>query len=253
MWDTPVEVKASTFSGWAPKAYTRLIAANRGVCLMANRRAAAKGRRSFNPSAINVAMEGDSWFRLPDFPFKFATVGGSDFDIARGLQELGYNTHNAAHWGETIESMARARDYLNALSGWTPHALFLSAGGNDLLGEKSGSQGRLVDYLNQRPSGPNTKPPAWYLRPEFDRDVGRVMSYYRLIINDVFAWRDFAKVIVFIHGYDYPVPKELLWISEPFAFRNIEEPIRTQVIKIAIDRLNVALRRMASEYNGRVR
>lgn len=91
-------------------------------------------------------MEGDSWFRLPDFPFKFGTVGGSDFDVERGLRALGYNLHNAAHWGETIEEMARGRDYLNALSGWKPDILFLSGGGNDLLGAKSsGVQGRLVD------------------------------------------------------------------------------------------------------------
>jgi hypothetical protein len=204
----------------------------------------------FNPARVHVAMEGDSWCRLPNFPFKLATVGGSDFDICRGLQALGYPVHNAAHWGETIESMAHARDYLNALSGWRPHVLFLSGGGNDLLGQKSGRQGRLVDYLKQRPSGPHNKTAAWFLLPAFDQEVTRIMSFFRVIFDDVFAHSEFRNVRILVHGYDYPVPKELVWISEPFAFRNIDEPLRSQIIKLAMDRYNAELKKLAAEYKN---
>lgn len=78
------------------------------------------------------------------------------------------------------------------------------------------------------------------------------MGFYRLIIEDVLGRNEYRNVRILVHGYDYPVPKGLIWITEPFRFRNIEEPLRGEIIKVAIDRLNVQLRRLAGAYPGKV-
>src|SRR5918997_2395070 len=106
---------------------------------MARKPASSKGKskRKLQPGEINLAMEGDSWFRLPNFPIKLATVGGADYDVERGMRALGYLPRNNAYWGDTSETMAALGSsgfpsYWDVLSGWHPHVFMLSAGGNDL-------------------------------------------------------------------------------------------------------------------------
>jgi hypothetical protein len=225
---------------------------------MAKQPSSAKGRaRKLQPGEINIAMEGDSWFRLPNFPIKLATVGGADYDVERGLRALGYLPRNNAYWGDTCETMAALgstglASYWDVLSGWHPHVFMLSAGGNDLLGAKTGTTGRLAEFLHQRPSGPNSWRAKDYLSAEYDRAVRRVMGFYRIIFNDVLTRPDTAKVKILVHGYDYVRPMGLVWLTEPFDFRNIDDGFRPQILKLAIDRFNDALSALANEYAGKV-
>jgi hypothetical protein len=201
-------------------------------------------------------MEGDSWFRLPDFPFKFATVGGSDYDIERGMRALGYNTRNNAHWGDTIETMAGAAalpsGYLNVLTGWTPHIFMLSGGGNDLLGSKEGGPGRLLEFLVQHRSGEPMTAADYLNTNAFDAVVRRIVGFYRLIVEDVLGRADTRRVRILIHGYDYVRPRGLAWIQEPFDFRNVPANLRDDVIRLAINRYNRALAAVARAYPGKV-
>jgi hypothetical protein len=204
--------------------------------------------------SINIAMEGDSWFRLPDFAVKLATVGGSDYDIERGMKALGYNVRNNAHWGDTIETIALGGKgpggYLDVLLGWKPDVFLLGGGGNDLLGMKSGLNGRLADFIHQHRSGEDMKPSEYLDTAAFDEAVHQILLFYRFIFEDLANRSETKRLEILVHGYDYPEPKELAWIGKPLKFRGVPREKWAGVIKAAMDRYNKALSKLAGQYPG---
>lgn len=206
----------------------------------------AKKAKAGKP-ALSIIAEGDSWFRLPDFLYTLPTVGGVDYDLVRGLQDLGHNVTNHAHWGHTIAQMAADKDWRGTLVPNRRNLFILSGGGNDLLGTKFGNAGLLQDCLRQKPSGEDP-PPKFYLLPEFDYRLDEVMLGYRRIISDILETPAFGKTKIVVHGYDYVQDKKLVWIGEPMTFRNIPDHRRSGVIKIMIDRFNARLEKLAARF-----
>jgi hypothetical protein len=194
---------------------------------------------------LKIIAEGDSWFNLPDFYCALPIVGGVDYDVVRGLQDLGHNVTSVAKWGHTIAQMAADRDWRGVLQPGAANLLILSGGGNDLLGTKFGNIGLLRDYLRQKPSAADP-PSSYYLMPEFDHRLDEIMLNYRRIIADINGNAAFKKTKIIVHGYDYAQDKTLAWIGEPMDFRMIPEHRRAGIIKIMIDRFNARLTDLAA-------
>jgi hypothetical protein len=204
----------------------------------------AKKPISKKPS-LNIFAEGDSWFNLPDFYSALPIVGGVDYDVVRGLQDLGHSVISVAKWGHTIEQIAKDRDWRGILKPGATNLLILSGGGNDLLGTKYGNVGILRECLRQKPSGEDP-PPSYYITSEFDHRLDIVMLNYRRVVADIRGSEDFKKTRIVVHGYDYGQDKRLAWIGEPMEFRNIPEHRRAGIVKILIDRFNARLSELAA-------
>jgi hypothetical protein len=208
------------------------------------------------PDRVNVAMEGDSWFRLPQLPAPLPIVGGTNYDVERGLLALGYRTWNNAHWGDTIEDMVAYANldsgYLRVLTDWTPHVFMIGGGGNDLLGSRAGGMGRLVEFLNPHRSGEAMTPSQYLNSSVYNPAVSRVIGFYRFIVEDVLSRPRLRRIKILVHGYDYVRPWGLAWIEQPFRFRGVPDDLRDAVIRLAIDRFNRELSAFADEYEGQV-
>ncbi|MEJ1157963.1 hypothetical protein [Prosthecomicrobium sp. N25] len=184
-----------------------------------------------------IVIEGDSWERLPNFGAKsLPIVGGTGYDLGRGLEDLGYPVENIAYWGDTIAEIWRIKDYRRALRDTGAKHFLLGGGGNDLLGE-----GRLQTFLRLYEKGRKTED---YFKPGFYKALDDVMDTYKLILHDVYDRPEFRDVTVIVHGYDYAKPMKLGWIGEPMAMQGIDEyhpKLQDALVKYMIDHFNERL------------
>lgn len=192
---------------------------------------------------IDLVIEGDSWERLPDWwPGTLPTVGGSDYDLTRALKARGLKVESYAHWGDTIASIAKTQEYLQALREYRPGHFLLGGGGNDFLGE-----GRLKRYLNIFDPSLAAKD---YLKPNFFADLAKAMNAYARVLKDISKVPEIAATKVIVHGYDYARPMSLLWIGEPMKEQGIDnggEKLMRGVVKALIDAFNIELKAFAAK------
>ncbi|MFZ1814442.1 MAG: hypothetical protein WBO55_19690 [Rhizobiaceae bacterium] len=188
-----------------------------------------------------VVCEGDSWHRLPDFPFKYVGVGGSDFDIERGLKARGHSVHPLAYWGDTIQEIADRKDYLLALTAPAANLFLVDGGGNDLL-----KRGRLARHIKLYRKD---RPIADYPKASFHQLLDKVMDAYKVIFDDV--RKHFPNMPTVCHGYDRPEPRANgEWLSNPMVHMGIvDRDLQKQIAGHLIDLLNERLSRLASKYS----
>lgn len=195
---------------------------------------------------IEIIMEGDSWERLPDFgPKALPIVGGSSWDLARGLGDFGFRVHNLAYWGDRIADIVSCKDYVAGLRQTGARALVLGGGGNDLLAD-----GRLATYLRLYDRDLAVED---YLKPQFKIDLDKVMLDYEIALYDIAGDPDIAGTPVFVHGYDYARPMELGWLGKPMTLMGIDplkDTLRAGIVKVMIDRFNNRLKRLEAQWDN---
>lgn len=194
---------------------------------------------------FNLVAEGDSWFKLPDFPVKLPIVGGPDHDLIRALSARGHKIDNLAYWGDTIAEIARRAEFMTTIrgrlrAGHKVDGLLLSGGGNDLLGN-----GRLAGFLKV-PSVAGTSVDDYVAWPAFSGALGAVVKAYKSVLRTLASDPDTAGLKVIGHGYDYASPMKLIWLEQPMDHVGVPTPELKRAIVVAlINRVNAALRRIA--------
>lgn len=149
------------------------------------------------PSRGVLVAEGDSWF---DYPFH---------DVLKELDdEFRWDVEQVAHRGDTVESMAydggQLDDFVRAIervvrNGRSPHAILLSGGGNDVVGDWFGM---LLDHRSSPTRGLN----PGVVDAVVETRIG--VAYTTILTAVTAACQGMlgAAVPILLHGYDYPVP-----------------------------------------------
>jgi lysophospholipase L1-like esterase len=190
-----------------------------------------------------LLAEGDSWFQYPVWLKDVIDCLQDDFTVC---------CLSAA--GDTLDNMAsRKPEYLKWLKMLTEkegrklHAVLLSAGGNDLVGDQ------LAGMVNRFEAGRNA---AWYVdNPAYRARENRVVEGYRSILREVRAgWPDLQ---VLIHGYDHAIPRPPQgfqipprdgWLGDPLRKQGIvDPPLQQAIVKVMIDRLNERLEEISRQ------
>ncbi|HUQ37774.1 MAG TPA: SGNH/GDSL hydrolase family protein [Aestuariivirga sp.] len=186
--------------------------------------------------------EGDSWHL---YPFLIKEI--IDQFIHGGKDSLAIWSTDCA--GDTLEAMWQDRnklyEYLNYLRYHyrerMPSFMLLSGGGNDLLGS-----GRLYVMLKDFQAGMGAKDLIDGVQTA--AAVSRVMYYFDLILDEMGASYP-MKVI--IHGYDYPVPMNDIWIEKPMRQRSIvDKKLQREVIREFMDYYNDRLRETLGKHSN---
>jgi hypothetical protein len=189
-----------------------------------------------------IVIEGDSWEHLPDWGLKaLPIVGGSNYDLSRALNDLGYPILNIAYWGDTIDEISKRLDCINALKSTGAEYMRLGGGGNDLLHD--GNLRHLIALYER------DRPPEEYLKPAFEIVLNRVVNAYDTVLTAILAHK--IDVTVLIHGYDYARPMQLGWLGEPMSFMGIDDPnLQQDIVNVMMNRFNFALAEFAPRWKN---
>ncbi len=197
------------------------------------KKAAGKAGAAMGAAApIAIVAEGDSWFNLPALFFPDTLI-----------DKLSANRpiHNIAMWGDELDEMIAAGEYLPALLQGGIRFLLFSGGGNDALGG-----GDLSSFLDQRVSGDNDPANASrYIRPEFFDVLDDAEILYAQLANNVLSAS--PETYLVLHGYDYAIPRTGgPWLGREMALRGFHpkdnKVISRAVIRLMIDAFNDRLR-----------
>lgn len=193
---------------------------------------------------FTAIAEGDSWFHLPKFPIGLPIVGGSNTDTVRELQKRGHKINNIAHFGDTLSSIADARDYVGGLRSKNYDVLLLCGSGNDLLGD-----GKLYQYLRLYRKDRALKD---YFKNSFAAKVRQLEYIYSQIIEDALDNSKNKNLKIVSHGYDYAIPgKNGYWLGTPMQRQGIvKKKLQTKLVEEMIDDLYRMLKRVRKKYPG---
>lgn len=168
---------------------------------------------------LRILVEGDSWHRLPTLSDNAKKagigIGGSNFDVSRGLSALGHEVKNIAKWSELITEFSLTTAYVEAIESWKPDVFVLCGGGNDLFdGQK------LQKILGVYTPG---KSPAGYVKnTPYNEALAPILKAYDRIFTRVAKAKHGSKLPIVCHTYDFPIPRA----RAPWLFR----PMQTQGI-----------------------
>jgi len=184
-----------------------------------------------------IVAEGDSWFLHPliEDTINFLLKGSARLAV--------WNTACAA---DTLQTMWDDRrtfmEYWHYIYWSTerPTVMLLSGGGNDLLGE-----GALYFMLKDYQAG--MTPADLIDKTEAEQNIATVMGLIKSIKAELN--RDFPSLKLLVHGYDYPVPMNDIWIGKPMKKRKIPAGMRRAVVKVFMDIYNDELKKTVSAAN----
>ena len=183
-----------------------------------------------------LLAEGDSWFNLPDLPLVPPTLVD---DLAAS-----YSIANIAHWGDTLEEVVASGEATSRLAKGQFDYFLISAGGNDVLGG-----GHLQDFIRQRTSGDNDVNNApLYIQENYYQRAAEIERVYGGFVRQ--AAKVSPKTKIFIHGYDYCLPRQGgHWLGEPLRFRGFDpfgnRDMARAIIRVLVDDFNTRLKRLA--------
>lgn len=183
---------------------------------------------------IRILEVGDSWTQYPIVLQDIVDCVSRDFVV-----------YSLGALGDTVEGIALDGEYERAIRDEQPHALLLSAGGNDLLGE-----GRLASVLVNHSHGAR---PQDLINPGvFDPLMARVVGHFREIVGRALHAKPDLKIL--IQGYDYARPVAGgRWLGRTLAARRISMDLGQGVIKVIVDCFNAELAQLAADFPGAVR
>jgi hypothetical protein len=175
-----------------------------------------------------LVSEGDSWFQYPVLLR----------DVIDQL-EADNAVFCLAGTGDTLDNMQRASALTSAIVEHRPHAVLLSAGGNDLLGRF-----RLYNLI--RPFEPGLPPKAYPL-PAYEAVLAQEIGVkYRRLLGAIRAVAPGTPVL--LHGYAYALPREMIWLGLPMRARGIIDPALQQaIVRVLLDRFHALLAALAAD------
>jgi hypothetical protein len=172
-----------------------------------------------------IVSEGDSWFLCP---YQKDIIDYLTFDDG---YDLAVSSLEAA--GDTLETIVRSGQYMQAIPEQNASIFLFSGGGNDVLGG-----GRLKEYL--RDYDP-TLSPAEHLLPNFSTLLDHIMALYDQVLVNVRSLSD--DVLIICHGYDRALPNNQRWLGKPMIERGImDRGFQAAIIAEMIDQFNERLK-----------
>lgn len=175
-----------------------------------------------------IVSEGDSWFQFPLLVDEVIDHLSSKYPI-RSLDAA----------GDTLDKMARQREYMDVIAETKASVFLISAGGNDALGG-----GDIKRHLRKFDS---TLLAADYLQVSFGRLLDRAIGLYDGIFREV--ERAFPELPVICHGYDYAIPAGGRWLGAPMLELGIKKPeLQAAIVVEMVNRFNTALLRLTQGY-----
>jgi len=211
-------------------------------------------------NAIRLLAIGDSW-----------QYTGLTHSLSTALAGLKYRVRaddDDAYCanGKTLRTLAGAdlpglANYVANMDGSreAPQVLLLSCGGNDIAQRnvREYRATRLFTLLRQGASSAETALDHGLVDEFVDGELAR---HYRAVLR---ALTDNTRIPILVHGYDRPIPdgRKLNipfgpgpWLKPVFDAAGIaaELPVRQEIMKALIDRLNAMIGRVAQEFPGQV-
>lgn len=186
-----------------------------------------------------LVSEGDSWFLHP------LLLDVIDH-LLRGRNPLAVWSTDCA--GDTLSTMWKDRktrgEYWNHIfwSNPRPTIMLLSAGGNDLLGE-----GKLYFLLNDYRRGMTAD--ELVNKTEVAKVLPPIMNLFSSVLSEL--ERDFPRIRLIAHGYDYPRPMNDIWIGQPMRRRGIPAgQLQRAVVKVLMDMYNTTLQSTLANFSN---
>ena len=209
-------------------------------------------RRALGERKPVLVSEGNSWFQ---FPFLIEDV------IDKLDPDFLIWSLDAA--GDTSDNMVNRRpEYMKELIKQKPNKVagFLFSGaGNDVIGENLLGEPVLGKLLKRHTPG---KDAAWHVdNAQLATILSMLAEDYAKVISTIRLDRSFAKLPIFVHGYDYAIPggfpgdirrpvyaKQDEWLGAPMKEKGIIDPdLQRAIIRILIDALYDMLNRVAGQ------
>jgi subtilisin family serine protease/lysophospholipase L1-like esterase len=178
---------------------------------------------------LRIVSEGDSWFQ---YPLLLDDVIDHLFDR--------YAIYSLGAAGDRLAEMLERDEITRAIERETPHLLFLSGGGNDLVHD-----GHLARIL--RSGDDPERAPEAYLAPAFETFTDQIASSYSELFERMASRFPWLKILV--HGYDYAVPAGGKWLGQPMESIGIRDrDLQRSIVRVLIDRLNEKLAELANKF-----
>lgn len=209
-------------------------------------------RRALGERKPVLVSEGDSWFQFPFLIEDVIDQLDPDFLIW---------SLDAA--GDTSDNMVnRHPEYMQGLNKQKANnvAGFLFSGaGNDVIGEDLLGEPVLGKLLKQHTPG---KDATWHVdHAQLASILSTLQEDYAKVVSTIRLDRAFAKLPIFIHGYDYAIPggfpgdtrrpvyaKQDEWLGGPMKKKGITDPsLQRAIIRVLIDALYDMLNRVAGQ------
>jgi hypothetical protein len=208
----------------------------------AHKATTAKGAVLAAAAGATILAEGDSWFDLPlIYPRTLVDFLGERHKIV-----------TLAQWGDTLEAMVAARQFVEPLKTKAFRHFLFSGGGNDIVGG-----GRIQDFVRQYDVGhPAPGDAAWYVKDAFVDALDRVMALYREIAAIV--KRTSPTTTLVVHGYACVLPQPNgTWLGKTMGEFLGLDPVHKAalcraIVKVMLDAFNVRLKRFADSSNGAI-
>lgn len=183
-----------------------------------------------NPAIIKIVAEGDSWFQ---YPFLLEDI----IDQIMDQPDLAVLCFSAA--GDLLRDMISSAEYITAIEQEDPEFFLISGGGNDLVGG-----GRLSSLTTPFTPG---RSPADYLNGAFTGFEAEIQSYYHRLFTTLTS--RFPRMYILCHGYDYPVPRQGIWLGDPLRQNGIQDPeLQRQIVAAMMDRVNGVIQQVAANF-----
>lgn len=202
-----------------------------------------------SPTALRLLAQGDSWLdhRPTDLADRLRRDSGhavTSLAISGStLDQVVYGTLPRDHLGVVgAHQISRAEDLIYALQSVRPHAVLLSAGGNDV---KGGALSLLGSALAS-PSGIDTAAVHRYVSEAF-------AQFYRDLVSLVTAKANQMdlRVPIVIHGYDYPrVSERAHWLATQLGHGAAQ--LLEGVGRAFVDAFDAVLSELTDEHPGTV-
>jgi lysophospholipase L1-like esterase len=170
-----------------------------------------------------VTADGDSWFKLPPVLCPPAIANQLKADKKR------LNVDNLGHWGDTIETIARKKRYVDSIQKLKPAWFILSGGGNDV-------QEALKDRHLLEPYDPN-RPVDQCISSSGHQVIARVGVTMRSILDEAVRLKPDVNIICY--AYDFPRPElgEGEYIGRYLRAQHYPENTWRQIAHLLIDKL----------------
>lgn len=185
---------------------------------------------------IRFVSEGDSWFQ---FPFLLK-------DVIDQLSD-DYAIFSLDAGGDTLNNIVNNNEINSAIEAENPDGFLISAGGNDLFGKDSQGKFNIVNIVKKFDG---TLQPKDYLNSEFDKDLEKIIELFKRLFTDLTT--RFPALVIFCHGYDHPIPKNLSVFGRPMKNElNIVDPaLQEAIVREIIDHANNALSVLAASFQN---
>ncbi|NTG45240.1 hypothetical protein [Rhizobium rhizogenes] len=221
-------------------------------------RVSRERRRLIFSDRVNTARkpilvsEGDSWFQFPFFLDDVIDQLAPDYVIS-SLDAAGDTARNMVYG---------SKEYMPELLRLKAHkvrAFLFSAAGNDVIGQDEYGNPVLLTLLKDHSPG---KSAAWHVnQSELSNILQFLKTAYREVINTIRNDRDFTKLPIIVHGYDFAIPggfegdnrhpawaRQDQWLGNPMRKKKIKDvTLQREIIKHLINALYDMLEGIAGE------